>query len=287
MKHLINPTIDCVFKAILGATENTRLLIHFLNGILSPPIPITDVTITNPYNEKKFLTDKLTIVDIKAKDALGTVYQIEVQLSTPGYLRNRMAYTWSDIYQQQLSSGQLYPALKPVISIWLLTENVFTDSEAFHHHFQLFDQLNQQLLTDHCSIHVLELKKWQQPADVGIKLAAADEWLYFFKEAEHWDKLPGNLNSPEMRKAMEILEQFSEREEAYHLYQARQNFIREQKTVAKELEDAKVRADAEAARADDAKVRADAEAARADKAEEEKEKLVELLRKAGIDPEAS
>jgi hypothetical protein len=36
MKHKINPIVDCVFKAILGAEENKNLLIHFLNAILEP-----------------------------------------------------------------------------------------------------------------------------------------------------------------------------------------------------------------------------------------------------------
>jgi len=32
MRHAIDPKIDCVFKALLGAEENRNLLIHFLNA---------------------------------------------------------------------------------------------------------------------------------------------------------------------------------------------------------------------------------------------------------------
>jgi hypothetical protein len=35
MKHSIDPKIDCVFKALLGAERNRRLLIHLLNAILT------------------------------------------------------------------------------------------------------------------------------------------------------------------------------------------------------------------------------------------------------------
>ncbi|MCP4106860.1 MAG: hypothetical protein GY749_15195 [Desulfobacteraceae bacterium] len=31
------PTVDCVFKAILGKEENKNLLIHFLNAVPEPP----------------------------------------------------------------------------------------------------------------------------------------------------------------------------------------------------------------------------------------------------------
>jgi len=40
MKHSIDPKIDCVFKALLGAEANRRLLIHFLNAVLAPPCPV-------------------------------------------------------------------------------------------------------------------------------------------------------------------------------------------------------------------------------------------------------
>jgi predicted transposase/invertase (TIGR01784 family) len=70
MKHQIDPTVDCVFKAVLGKDENKNLLIHFLNAVLKPKRAerIQEVVITNPYNEREFQTDKLTVVDIKAVD---------------------------------------------------------------------------------------------------------------------------------------------------------------------------------------------------------------------------
>ena len=126
MQHFINPTIDCVFKAILGSEENIIALCHFLNSIILPSSPIVSVTINNPYNERTYISEKLTVVDIKAKDAQGVAYQVEVQLSTPGYLTQRMLYMWTDIYSAQIVKGDRYDELKPVVSIWLLTENMFS-----------------------------------------------------------------------------------------------------------------------------------------------------------------
>ena len=34
MRHPIDPKIDCVFKALLGAEDNRALLIDFLNALL-------------------------------------------------------------------------------------------------------------------------------------------------------------------------------------------------------------------------------------------------------------
>ncbi len=249
-----------------------------------------------PYNEKEFLTDKLSIVDIKAKDSSGVVYQIEVQLSTPSHLANRMLYNWSDLYKTQIREGESFSELKPVISLWLLTGSFYKDDVA-HHHFQMFDRQNDVLMTDHCSVHVFELEKWRKPETLQL----IDIWLYFFKEAKNWHKLPDSLVTfEEMRHAMKVLQTFSEKEKAYHQYQARVNYIREQRTLEIEREkDLMLRKQAEAwaqresARAEQAedKVKqAENKAKQAEnkakQAEVEQERLLALLRSQGIDPQS-
>ena len=238
MKHSIDPTVDCVFKAILGAEEHKNLLLHFLNNVVKPPVPLQQVELLNPYNEKEFLSDKLTVVDVKAHDETGIVYQIEIQLAVHAFLPERMLYTWSDLYQSQLVSGESFKQLRPVISIWLLTQPLITDSSAYHHCFQLYDSKNKRLLSSHCSIHILELSKWTLQQPETLALEAEDLWCYFFRNAKRWEELPPLANTLEMRQAMSVLRQFSEREANYHRYQARQNFIREQITIKEELEDA-------------------------------------------------
>jgi len=86
MDHPIDPKTDCVFKALLGAEDNRDLLIHFLNAILGAdlPSPVTQVDILNPYNEREFVTDKLSIVDVKARDEHARLYQAEIQLAVVG-----------------------------------------------------------------------------------------------------------------------------------------------------------------------------------------------------------
>ena len=90
MKYFIDPTIDCVFKKILAAIGHEKLLLDFLNSILKPIAKIMRIVVQNPYNEKDYLKDKLSIVDIKAQDEKGNTYQIEVQVATPEFLAYRM-----------------------------------------------------------------------------------------------------------------------------------------------------------------------------------------------------
>jgi len=93
----------------LQSEENRNLLIHFLNAILAADLtaPIIGAEILNPYNDKEFLDDKLSVVDVKAKDSEGRLYQIEIQLLTYRHLPERMVYTWCDEVVSYSSSRRL------------------------------------------------------------------------------------------------------------------------------------------------------------------------------------
>ncbi len=100
--HAIDSKIDFLFKALLGAEENRNLLIHFLNAFLAQDLfePLVWVEILNPYTDKEFLSDKLSIVDVKAKDSHDRLYQIEIQLTAYGHLPARILYNWADICRE-------------------------------------------------------------------------------------------------------------------------------------------------------------------------------------------
>ena len=236
MKHQIDPKIDCVFKALLGAEDNRNLLVHFLNAILSADLvtPIATVDILNPYNDKEFLEDKLSIVDVKARDNEGNLYQIEIQLVNFTDLPERILYNWADIYSEQLRNGEGYYRLKPTYSIWLLAENLIKADSDYIHTYKLRDTKG-RTLNNHCGIWLLELQKFCEPQVVNEQ----QRWLRFFKEGEQLNDdlgLPDWMTTEEMRQAMSTLKQFSEKDKDYHAYQARQNFLREQLSRQHELD---------------------------------------------------
>ena len=231
MKKIIRPTIDCVFKAILGSIENKSLLINFLNAVLGliRGQAIKDVVILNPYNEKEFQDDKLSIIDIKATDETGAFHQIEVQISIYRWLAERMLFNWATIYHSQLTSGQDYTQLKPTTSIWLLEDALFSPETSvkkgeknkyLHLNFRPYDKNVKIYLSNHLDIHILQLPFFK--TDQLIK-DDKDRWLYFFKEGHNLeiDNLPENFKTKEIVKAMETLNHFSNDQKAYLLYQER------------------------------------------------------------------
>ena len=90
-------------------------------------------------------------------------------------------------------------------------------------------------LADLGGIHLLELKKF-----TAERIETEEQrWLQFFKEGEQLDEsaLPDWMNTDEMRQAMKTLKLFSDKERDYHAYQARQNYLREQRTIQIEREE--------------------------------------------------
>ena len=270
MKPHIDPKVDCVFKAMLGAEEHVHLLRHFLNAVLLPETGarIEDVEILNPYNEREFESDKLSVVDIKARDERERSYQIEIQLLLHPSLTSRMLYTWSTIYHGLLAKGKEFTALRPVVSIWLLNETLFALPGAFHLPFVAWNREHQLVLSDDFRIHILQLPEWQMR---GQAYSEIDRWMYLFTQGEEVDvdEPPTILQTEEMKEAIRMLQHFSENEREYLLYQKRLDSMRVEATWLGEIERTKIRAEKAEKNAEEAKKR--------------EERLLNMLKQAGIE----
>jgi len=80
----INPRVDFAFKLIFGSEQNKDILISLLNSILEDyqERPIASIEILNPFGSKEHERDKLTILDIRARDDKGEFYNIEMHCET-------------------------------------------------------------------------------------------------------------------------------------------------------------------------------------------------------------
>ena len=237
MYRPIDPKVDCVFKTLLGSEDHSDLLIDFLNAFLGDELaaPVTAVDILNPYNERETLDDKLTIVDVKARDAARRIFQVEIQLLCFPDLAARILYAWADLYSQQLQSGQEYGELQPTYVVWILDQSLFADRPEYAHRYRLRDDKGRALI-DHGSVRLYELSKLTS----DVVETEADRWLKFLKEGERLDPdhLPDWMQHPTMRHAMSTLSGFSEKERDYHRYQSRQEALRQQRSIQRALDEA-------------------------------------------------
>ena len=121
MRRQIDPTVDVVFKEILGSDHHKNLLVHFINAILGYATAdrVVDVVLRNPFTTGIFLDSKGSVVDVKALDQRGREFQVEIQVSSYPALPQRMLHNWCSLYNGRIAKGQQFQELEPVIAIWL------------------------------------------------------------------------------------------------------------------------------------------------------------------------
>ena len=138
MTIFINPKTDFAFKKIFGSQQSHGILISFLNGILyEGNSVILDLEILNPYQAPKIRGVKDTYLDIKAKLATGETVIIEMQVLNVEGFEKRILYNAAKAYSIQLTSGQEYPRLNPVIALTITDFEMFAEIEAIISRFIL------------------------------------------------------------------------------------------------------------------------------------------------------
>ena len=238
----IDPTVDYAFKKLFGSEANTPVLMSLLDAVLSPPPDrrIVALEIINPFNDKDTPDDKLSIVDIKARDQLGRLYNVEMQMVGGHHFPERVLYYWATLYGQQLREGDDYADLCETISISFVNSVLFPQVADYHLDFQLRSSRHPDLVfSDRQSMHVLELPKFAKTIE---ELAdPLDVWCYFLVHGADLDpeNLPAALRKPAMERAMEVLNIMSQSELERERYQARVKVARDERSLLRELREAR------------------------------------------------
>jgi predicted transposase/invertase (TIGR01784 family) len=103
----IDPKVDYAFKRVYGREENRDVLESILEAVLADTEfgTVTDLEILNPFNERDTIDDKLSVVDVRARQKSGEVFNVEMQLHPFNALPQRLLYYWSGSYAAQLDNG--------------------------------------------------------------------------------------------------------------------------------------------------------------------------------------
>ena len=220
----INPTVDYAFKHLLGGEATRPILMNVVDSVLQPAPGhhISDIELLNPFNPKEALDDKLSILDIKARDQSGRQFNIEMQMLAFRYYEKRILYYCARLHQQQLHEGQDYLELKPTISISFLDHVLFPQATDYHLHFRLLEGSHHFPFTEDMEFHILELTKFVKSA--AELSSGLDIWLYFLRHAEKMDteSLPAALQQqPLVLRAVEELKMLTQTDLERERYEAR------------------------------------------------------------------
>ena len=227
MSNYINPVRDIFIKFLFGSEENKDLLLSFINSVLEDAdFPkIVKVYLKNPFNYKEFSVDKESILDVKAEDEEGTIFNIEVQANDLMYFKNRSLYYWARIYSGQLKNAEIYEELNPVVSINLIDGIMFNQLKNCHTCFLLTEKKNPEfVLSNHLFMHFIEIKKIQ---NIPLK-KALNQWInYFINEGRETNMKILLKDDPIMEKAHNVYKRFTEDEKLREMYEAREKFRRD------------------------------------------------------------
>ncbi len=221
----IDPKVDYAFKRVYGREENRDVLASILEAVLAGTEfgTIFDLEILNPFNERATADDKLSIVDVRARQKSGELFNVDMQLLSFKSMPQRLLYYWAVSYAEQLGKGIDYSALKPAIVICFADCDVFPGRSGYHSRFQLVDREDRVLCT-HLEIHILELPKFL--ADPNTVATPLEQWLFFLREATSIDPehCPPCLTLPTIHKAIEELNMISQSEADHQLYLSRRKY---------------------------------------------------------------
>ncbi len=238
---------DTFVHFLYGTTGNEPLLLDFLNAILESDgqPPAKAVVTTNPFNPATFVTQKYTILDVKATDEHGGIFVVEFQTTERKEFADRMTFYGSRAFSSQMSRGDAYTMLREVLAIAVTTFEMFPTLRSIHNSFRLTAKANPNVVfTNKLQMHVLEAaeEKIDRVTELPSRLAA---WMNFFyySHLRSEEDMTALLNGfPQVEQAYEQYRQFNQDEQLRALDDAHQIFLHD---IATDMENAKTEGRAE------------------------------------------
>ena len=177
----LNKKNDCFVRYLFSDIGNENIVLDFINGVMidSNFKTFSNVEILNPFNLKKYLDGKESIVDVKCITDDNDTVIIEIQLQGNQYFIGRSLYYWANSYSSLLNKSDNYTKLAPVIGMNILDFTIFNDIKDFHSCYLLKEIKHNKILTDHCMLHYIELPKFNlNDFENKEKIIT---WIKFFK----------------------------------------------------------------------------------------------------------
>ncbi|MFH1961416.1 MAG: Rpn family recombination-promoting nuclease/putative transposase [bacterium] len=196
---------DFAFKKVFGSQESKDILISFLNAIIDfgEGEKIVDLTIVDPYQIPLVNGMKDSFVDVKAKLSNHKNVIIEMQVLNVSGFEKRILYNAAKSYSTQLSKGEDFTTLEPIIALTITDFVMFNGVENVITYFNLMEKKTLIRYNDEIELIFIELPKFKK--DENKLDSIADKWIYFIKNAGKLDYTPKTLEKElAINKAFDI-----------------------------------------------------------------------------------
>lgn len=230
---------DYAFKKVFGSKNSKSILISFLNAVIDFPEnrKIESLEIVDPYNIPMIKGMKDTFLDVKAILDNDTDVIIEMQVLNVEGFEQRVLYNAAKKYSHQLSKGDNYKLLNPIIALTIVNFEMFPQFEKVISNFIMMEKEKFVKYSDDVELIFIELTKFKKTLEELENIT--DEWIYFIKNAEDLTLVPENVDD-KIKDALNIVNEAGLSIEELELQHKRKDFIMLQKgSITKAEKDAK------------------------------------------------
>jgi predicted transposase/invertase (TIGR01784 family) len=191
-------------------------------------LPTASVEVRNPFNPATFVTEKWTILDVKATDEQGAIFMVEFQTSERQAFADRMTYYGCRSFGGQMYQGTKYSSLQSVIAIAVTTFEMFRKLRRIHNSFRLTAKADSSVVfTDKLQMHILEAaeEKIDRVSELPPALGAWMNFYYYSHRISEGDMTALLQDQPIVQQAYGKYQQFNRDERMRAIDEAHQQFL--------------------------------------------------------------
>lgn len=228
MRYL-DPRADLTFKRIFG--EHKDLVISLLNALL--PLDDDHLVESVEYIPVEMVPDnplkKNSIVDVRCHDQDGRQFLVEMQMIWSKEFMQRVLFNASKAYVRQLDKKEDYKLLQPVYSLNLVNDVFMDDIPEYYHHYDIVNVEHTDKRIEGLHLIFVELPKFKPHTFSERKMQIL--WLRFLTEMGDVRIVPQEfLANPEVKKAVDILEESSYTDAQLNGYDKFWDIVRTERT---------------------------------------------------------
>ena len=273
MSKYLDPKADLTFKKVFG--EHRDLVVSFLNALLPFDSPAEEIKEVLEYLDPELMPrnplKKYSVVDLRCRDARGRQFVVEMQMMWTSAFKQRVLFNASKAYVSQLETGDEYELLQPVYSLNIVND-VYSDSPSYYHDYRIVAIEGTDEVIDGLRFIFIELPKFDPKSYSDKKMQVL--WLRYLTEINAKTReAPKELMAvPVIRKAVRQLEEGAFTDQQLLLYDRFWDMVSTSRTLINgAVRDATRKA---------------LQQGRQEGIRQERLKIAENMRRAGIAPEA-
>jgi predicted transposase/invertase (TIGR01784 family) len=222
----IHPYTNFGFRKLFAEETNKNLLIDFLNQLLPEKHKIVELSFKKTGQFPYYVIEPREIIDVYCVNDKGEKFIVEMQKAEIPLSKNRVSFCNFFPIKEQAEKRDWNYDLIPIYCVGILDFEFYREKN----NVILKDQYC-QIFCDKLTYIFIEMPKFMKTED--LLETHFDKWLYFLKNLEDFENIPGILKEEIFIKGFEVAEIANFNEKHLAEYEESLKVFRDLKAVVK------------------------------------------------------